>query len=182
MKRVVQPEAHEGGRNRSAQRRAARNIDKLVLQLVELREAEILDLPISASLQREINTAREIRSRAARRRQLRYVAGLLRSSEAELVAIQRFLDTGARLRIDPLADVRHLEQWRADLCDPERFSSAMECIRREFPHLERGAIERLARTVHEHGEQHKAYRELYKRLRIASEQLERDAEDRTEDA
>ena len=157
-------------------RRAARELDKLVLQLIAMTEAEIRALPVSESLQRELNVARELRSHSARRRQLRYAAGMLRASPAEVAAIRGFFETGARVRPDPLADVRRLEAWRAALCTAERFEAALVEVEAEFPHIDRAAVARLARAVMDDPADDKAYRELFKRLRAAADEKEAEKE------
>lgn len=168
------------GRGRTLERQAARDIDKLVLQLIELTRAEILALPVSDDLRRELCVARGLTSHSARRRQLRYVSGMLRDSELELEAIRRLMVDGVRVAFDPDAEIRRLEELRAGLCDPERYGDALEAACAEFPHLDRMKVKRLAQAVHDDSEDQKSYRELFRTLRRAADEAEQASDDPAE--
>ena len=157
------------GRGRTLARQAARDIDKLVLEVIELTEAEIHTIPISDDLRREILTARGLTSHSARRRQLRHVSGMLRASEVELDSIRKFVIEGIRVAFDPDAELRHLEALRDGLCDEERYPETLEAACAEFPHLDRMKARRLAEAMHENSDDQKSYRELFRTLRQAAD-------------
>ena len=155
------------GRGRSLNRRATRDIDKLVLQLVALNEADVAALPVSAELRQQIGVARGIRAHGGRRRQLRYISGMLRASDGELAAIRAFLAGDGQVAFDPDAELRHLQDLRTGLCDPERYEETLEQACTELPYLDRMEVKRLAQAVHDDGDDEKSYRELFRQLRMA---------------
>jgi len=83
------PEEHEAadngmeGRGRAANRRDAKTFDVFALELIELRPDKMARLPVTEELRRTLHNAVHTKAKAARRRHLRKLAGMLRTSPAE---------------------------------------------------------------------------------------------------
>jgi ribosome-associated protein len=89
--------------SKSARKRAAHALQDLGRQLVEMREAERIQLPLSETLREAIAEARRLRSRGALARQLQYIGKLMRDEdipalEAALTALTDAQNARARLR------------------------------------------------------------------------------------
>ena len=75
------------GRGRSAKKRAAKEVEALAVRLVELRPSEVGKLPLSAQLAAELRLARSTEGHSSRKRQIKHLAGLLRSADEERAAL-----------------------------------------------------------------------------------------------
>jgi len=155
--------------SRSALKRAAKAIEELARQVVEMPEAEWKKLPASPVVRAEIALARGTKGHGgARKRQIKHLAALLRQREEEAEELQTFLSGLDQLHLGEKRDFHELEELRDRLCDPERCAAALEELEGALPGLDRGALGRLARSVHANGDR-RAYREIFRRLREAKE-------------
>ncbi len=89
--------------SKSARKRAAHALQGLGQHLVEMREAERAQLPLSEALREAIAEANRLRSRGAMARQLQYIGKLMRDEdipalEAALTALTDAQKARARLR------------------------------------------------------------------------------------
>lgn len=85
-------------------KRAAHGMQKLGQHLVEMREKERAQLPLSESLREAIDEARRLTSRGALSRQIQYIGKLMRNED--VAAIEAALDAQieaqkARARLRP---------------------------------------------------------------------------------
>ena len=165
-------EEHESpqwsGPSRSAKKRAAKAVETVAAQLLELPEATWLRLPASPELREEIELARRMESHGARKRQMKHLAGVLRRHDEETAAIHDFLDGLDQVHRQEQQAFHRLEELRDRICDPEQSSAALAETQARFPGLDRAGLARLARAV-QAGNDRKAYREIFRRLRAASE-------------
>ena len=148
--------------SKSARKRASHALQDLGEQLVELRDDVLARMPISEDLLDAIRTARSIRSREGRRRQLQLVGKLMRQADGE--AIQAALDdelhehrtanavqhAAERWRERLLADDAVLDQWES------AFPGSSDDIR---PLVVRARSEQAAATSGN------AFRKLFRALR-----------------
>jgi ribosome-associated protein len=101
--------------SKSQRRRDALELKSLASTLIGLSPSRLAQVPLDDSLRTEIDHARHIRSNVARKRQLQYVAKLLRRSDPEpiLQAIEVFENEARQL------SARHhrTEAWRDRLLE-----------------------------------------------------------------
>lgn len=78
--------------SKSQRRRDALEIKSLALELINLSQPRLGQVPLDDSVREAIMEARQIRSNVARKRQLQYVAKLLRRADPEpiLQALEKF--------------------------------------------------------------------------------------------
>lgn len=89
--------------SKSSRKRAAHALQDLGRHLVEMREAERVQLPLSETLREAIAEARRLKSRGALARQIQYIGKLMREEdiaavEAALTALTDAQKARARLR------------------------------------------------------------------------------------
>ena len=156
------------GRGRGAKKRAAQAIEALAVRMVEASEALCKRLPLTDELRESLIQARSIKARSARKRQLKHLAGLLRRDEDSAAAVQAALDNAGHRNRSERNIFHHIEELRDALCDPDRFSEAIESAAEEFPGLDRQTFARLANRVHRSGDK-RASREIFRRLRTLTE-------------
>jgi ribosome-associated protein len=154
--------------SRTSMKRAAREVEDLARQLVELSEGEWKRLPASPELRAEIHQARETRGHGSRKRQVKHLAAVLRAGGEELEPLQDFLSTLGRQRLLEKKEFHELERLRDGLCNEDNFPSALEDTARLVPGIDLDAVVRLARNYHATGDV-KAFREIFRRLRRARE-------------
>ena len=166
---VVDLHNEREGRGRGAKKRAAQAAEALAVRMVESSDALCKRLPLSDELREGLDQARSIRARSARKRQLKYLAGLLRRDEESVVAIRAALDNVGRHNRAERDIFRHIEELRDALCDPDRFAETIETAAEELPGFDRRTFTRLARRVHGTGDK-RASREIFRHLRSLTEE------------
>ncbi len=72
--------------SKSQRKREAQEVRALAARLIALSPARLAEVPLDGALRREIEAARGIRSNVARKRQLQFVAKLLRREGSDAVA------------------------------------------------------------------------------------------------
>lgn len=157
------------GPSRSAKKRAAKEVETVALQLVELSENAWAKLPAPAELREEIELARQTEGHSSRKRQMKHLAGVLRNHEEETEKIREFLDGLHQVQLQEKKNFHFLEELRDRICDAEQSASALDEAVEALPGLDRGALARLARSVHTSGDR-KASREIFRRLKTAQEE------------
>ncbi len=156
------------GRGRSAKKRAAKAVEALAVRMVEVGNAVCKRLPLTDELREDLDRARSISARTARKRQIKHLAGLLRQDPDSVTAIQVALDTDGRTTRAERDAFQRIEQLRDALCDPDSFAAALEQAAGEIPGLDRQNLARLAKKVHLTGDK-RAFREIFRRLRVLTE-------------
>jgi len=167
--RFVDHEPRSEGRGRSAAKRAAKAVEEVARQLVELPEAQFAKLPLEADLRRELELARGAKGHSAAKRQLKHLAGLLRRYEDERRELETWL---AGYHADHYQEVRafhDLEKLRERLCTPGFSEQALAEVRDRYPQLDLRKLEGLVRGV-QATQDKKAYREIFRRLKQAEEE------------
>ena len=152
------------GRGRSEKKRAAHAIEVLAQRMVESTDALYKRLPLPDELRKGLQQARSIRTRGARKRQIKYLAGLLRQDEESVAACRAALDAVDHRSRAERDRFQHIEEIRDALCDPDRFDEAIEEAEAEFPEFDHRTFTRLAGSVHQTGDK-RASREIFRRLR-----------------
>ncbi len=166
---MEEPELVQEGRGRSAKKREAKAVEHLAQRLADLSEAELSRLPQEPELTREIELARTTRGHSSRKRQIKHLAGFLRSHDDQREAIEAALEGQTIGQQQETLAFHHLEELRDRLCSTNTFDHALEEIRSSYPLIDHRRITRLARSVQEHADK-KAAREIFRQLRKAQEQ------------
>lgn len=164
------PEArhHMIDEDKAAQSKSQRKREALALQalaeaLVRLPQSQLECLPLDDALREGVVHARAL-SRGAYRRQLRYLARLLRSSDAE--AIGRAHESLERAGDADAARLKRLERWRERLM--EEGDAALAKLLDEYPGADTQSIRRLVRNARSEraaGQPPRSYRQLFRLLR-----------------
>jgi len=154
--------------SKSQRRREALEIKSLASELIGLSPARLASVPMDDDLAEAIGHARKIRSNVARKRQMQYVAKLLRRIDPEpIVQTLKEFDTEARhLR------VRHhrCETWRDHLL--ETADAGVAELMKQRSGTDSQAIRQLirnARNEFARGKPPSAARSLFRTLREMDE-------------
>ena len=102
----------------------------------------------------------------SQRRQLKHLAGLLRKDEAVLGRLLMLLNELDQVARSEKREFHRLEDLRDRLCSKSAFKEAFDEMLDLAPDIDRKAISRLARSVHDHDDR-RAAREIFRRLRDA---------------
>lgn len=150
--------------SKSQRKRDARALFELGRSLVDLNAAALQRLPLEPRLREAIDEARGIRSHVAHKRQLQYVARLLRSIEAD--PIQAALDA-LRSEARRQASAHHrIEAWRDRLL--AEGDAALPELLAVCGHSEAQTLRQLVRNARREAELDKppaAARKLFRLLR-----------------
>lgn len=165
------PEAEEpleeGARrpSRSEKRRVGEAAFDLGKALVELAPQKLEKLPLPEDIGDAVREARRIRSHAAKKRQMQYLARLLRQSD-EVDAIREGYERLRDLDRKGTLEFQRLERWRARLI--EEGEAALDELCERHPSADR---ERLRALVEEtrreaaQGRAPRAFRALFRELK-----------------
>jgi ribosome-associated protein len=169
-------EFEQEGRGRSARKRVVQTFDVMALELLELSDERCAKLPITDEFKRALHDARTTRSKSARRRYIRHLAGLLRDRDTETEAIKCYLAGVPYTAVSGDESYRDLNAMREALCDRQTFATALDEVGEKLPHIDIALVKRLAESLHG-GEDDKAHRSLFRELRRAADESDRDAEE-----
>lgn len=150
--------------SRTKKKQQAKEIEQLAEQLTDISEKQFRQLSMSEEIREEAELARSTKGRSSHKRQIKHLAGLLRKQEDELRRLQEQLQGLDQVSRSEKREFHQLEKLRDRLCDQNSFDEAFSEMLELFPQVDRKAISRLARSVHQHADK-RAYREIFKRLR-----------------
>ncbi len=166
MEEHFEEEYKTEGRGRSAKKREAKAVEQLAERLVELPEAELPNLPLSEELEAELKGVRQTRGHSSRKRSIKHFAGMLRRDDEARQALQEAMLQFDMKHGQETAVHHDLERLRERLCSPDEHDAALQEVAANFPSVDRKALQRLVKSV-QHGNDKKAYREIFRRLRDA---------------
>jgi ribosome-associated protein len=130
-------------KSRSQMRREALELHKLGEQLVALSSEQLAQIPLEVELKEAVTAAQGFTKHGARRRQLRYIGGLIRQMDPDPIrkSLER-VDQGRRL---DTAVFIQIESWRDRLItgDEPLRASLLE----RFPDMDPDRIARLIRNT-----------------------------------
>lgn len=150
--------------SKSQRKRDAQAVKSLASKLIELSRSRLAEVPLDPSLRREIEAARSIRSNVARKRQLQFVAKLLRRDGTE--AIEEALASFDREASQLTARQHRAEAWRDHLL--ERGDPAVGTLLERRRDTDAQAIRQLLRNARREAARDKppaAARSLFRLLR-----------------
>ncbi|MCD6580476.1 MAG: DUF615 domain-containing protein [Desulfuromusa sp.] len=154
--------------SRTKKKQQAKQIEEVAEQLVGLTDNQFAQIDLPVVIAREAGQARVTKGRSSQRRQLKHLAGMIRKSEDVLESLLNQLATLDQVSRGEKKQFRQLEKLRDRLCDAASFATAFEEMLELVPDIDRKAISRLARSVHQHDDR-RASREIFRRLRDGSE-------------
>ncbi len=169
-------EFEEEGRGRSKRKRHVRTFDVMALELLELSDERCSKMPITDEFKEALHNARSTKSKSARRRYIRHLAGLLRDRDDETEAIRRYLAGEAFVAVRGDESYRDLDALREALSGADTFAKALAEVSEQLPYIDIPLVTRLAKTLHE-SENDKAHRALFRELRRAADESDRDTEE-----
>ena len=154
--------------SKSQRRREALEVRSLASQLISLSQSRLAEVPLDEQLRDEIDRARSIRSNVARKRQLQYVAKLLRRDDLEpiLDALDSFDNEARQLT----ARQHRVEAWRDLLI--ESGDAAVGALLERRRDADAQAIRQLVRNARREAEKNKppsSARALFRLLRELDE-------------
>lgn len=154
--------------SRTKMKQLAKDIEKMAAQMTEMSNKQFKQLDLPEDIREETIIARETVGRGSHKRQIKHLAGLLRKQSAIAISLQQQLGSLYQVTRSEKRQFHQIEDLRDQLCQAEQFQDAFEAMLAQFPEIDHKAIQRLARSVHEHNDK-RASREIFKRLREESE-------------
>ncbi len=153
--------------SRSTQRRAALDVLALSERLSVMSDAQLGSLPLPLSLLPHIQEARRISAHGARKRQLAYLAKLLRREDDEVLdALRDALNAGGEAARRETAQLHLVEHWRERLL--EDGDTALSELLDAYPASDHQRLRQLLRNAQVERKGNKpphAMRELFRVLR-----------------
>ncbi len=155
------------GPSRTQQRRDALAVLSLAAQLVELQPSRLAKLELPEDVLQEVATTRRITSHIARKRQLAFLAKLMRRHGEEAFAAARAeLGENRERQRQENAAMHRLEALRERLLEDDE--SALSGLIEQYPEVDRQHLRSLirqARSERAGNKPPKAYREIYQLLK-----------------
>lgn len=158
---------HDYGPTRTQQRRDALAVLALAVQLVELPQSKLARLELPEDVQREIANTRRITAHIARKRQLQFLAKVMRRHDTSVYdGVRAALGENRDRQRQETAAMHRLEAMRDRLlADPD---NAMSDLIATYPGVDRQHLRSLVRQAKIEKDGNKpprAYREIYQLLK-----------------
>ena len=139
------PDQEDSGPPSKTQRkRDALALQKLAARLSGLSARQLRKLPLPETVVAALETVKEMKRGGARKRQLQYIARLLRASEP--VAIADAMPGSEAQKIREQADSLRVERLLGELRDSG--DTGVQILVERYPGLERQQLRQLLRTLH----------------------------------
>ena len=161
------PDEYWAGPSRSQLRREALGVFELAERLVEQSEAQLARVPLDDALRSLVQESQRITQQIARKRQVQYLAKILRREDDEtLETIRQSLEHAKSDSRRDTAALHRIEAWRDRLIDEG--DAALAELLTAHPTADRQHLRQLARNAKDERLHHKplhAYRDLFRALR-----------------
>lgn len=142
-------------------------LQKVGAALVELSAAHLAHMTLPEALAQAVHEARRIRSHEARRRQMQLIGRLMRELDPEPIRAQLAAVEGGSAA--ERARHRRLEHWRARLMEDDGALTEFASEHRVADLQNLRALLRNARKEQKDGKPPRAFRELFRVLREATD-------------
>lgn len=153
--------------SRSQRRREALAVFDLAERLVNLTQTQLEQLSLDDDLLAAIMHTRRITQHIARKREIQFLAKLMRRrDDEELDRLRGALDHDRNLSRRDTAELHRLEDWRERLI--EQGDDALSQLLEKFPRADRQHLRTLARQARVERNENRtphAFRELFRELR-----------------
>jgi ribosome-associated protein len=155
--------------SRSQAKRDAQNVKSLASDLIKLNPSQLKLLTLDDDVLMAISDTKKMRTHGAKRRQLLYLAKMLRRSDVDIIVeeLER-IQSGAD---EVTASYHSLETWRAALM--EQGDTALSVLIQAHPQVDSQALRQLIRQAKREKAAEKppaAARKLFRYLRDLNEQ------------
>lgn len=157
--------------SKTKKKKLAKDIELLAYALVDMPQAQFKKLEMAEDLAAEVIEARNTLGRGSHKRQVKHLAGILRQSEKQVLALMAAIEDVDQVKRSEKRQFHKLEELRDRLCEEATFAAAFDEMVALWPQIDRGVISRLSKSVHNSRDK-RAYREIFKRLRDFVEQQE----------
>ncbi|MGD2118826.1 MAG: ribosome biogenesis factor YjgA [Chromatiales bacterium] len=150
--------------SKSQLKRDMQAIVDLAGQLLDFPQEKIAACGISDKALQALQEARPMKASGAKKRQLKYVAKLLKNED--ITALQRLVEQSKSVHLAEQRRFHELEKWRDRLI--EQGDTAIEPLLEVMPDINRQQLRQLIRTAQKELQQQKApaaARKLFKYLR-----------------
>ncbi|MEE9355017.1 MAG: ribosome biogenesis factor YjgA [Methylococcaceae bacterium] len=157
-------EAEDDFVSKSALKRQDRELQKLAAELAELPPGHLQDMKLPESLRLSVRQAASLPASGARKRQVKYIGGLLRDMD-----IAPIVEKIATLKNQNHLSSQHhhrIERWRDRLI--EQGNTALTELLDKYPKTDRQQLRQLIRNVEKEQAQAKPpkhFRELYRYIK-----------------
>lgn len=135
--------------SKSQRKREALALQQLGHTLVALNPSTLERIPLSDEVREAIDSARQIKTHGARKRQLHYIGKLLRHADA--AAIASALAAVRDRALLQTARLKQIERWRDHLI--EQGDAALNRLLRQYPNADRQHFRQLIRGARREAEQ-----------------------------
>jgi len=153
------------GPSRSQKRREALEVFELAERVVGLTDTQLKKLPLDDALRAAVQHTRRITQNIARKREIQYLAKLLRRDDEAVAAIRAHLEVDRDAQRRENARFHRLEQLRDRLVDDE---TVLTEVIDTYPDADRQQLRQLGKKASDERAANRppaAYRELFKQLR-----------------
>lgn len=158
---------HDYGPTRTQQRRDALAVLALAQQLIDLPASKLARLELPEDVEREIANTRRITAHIARKRQLQFLAKVMRRHESDVFdGVRAALGENKERQRQETAAMHRMEALRERLL--ENTDEAMSLLIAEYPNVDRQHLRSLVRQAKAEKDANKpprAYREIYQLLK-----------------
>lgn len=156
------------GPSRSQQRRDALAVLAFAQQLIDVQPTRLAKLPLPEDVRREVDITRRITAHGAKKRQLAFLAKVMRRyGDEEFAAVRAELGENREKQRQETAAMHRLEAMRERLINEDE--NALQELIAEHPHVDRQHLRSLVRQARVEkdvpGKPPKAYRELFQLLK-----------------
>jgi ribosome-associated protein len=156
-------------KTKSQKKREARTVEDLAKELVDLPHSMLSRLPCEEEIRDEIQAAQSVEQFGARRRQIKYLAKLLRN--IELSPLFNFLEEAQKSRLKENKTIRRLEQLRDHILHEDEEEEALLEAKEQLPDLSLEMLQDLAGKYRWTRNQ-RFSREIFRQLKIAQDHAE----------
>ncbi len=151
--------------SRSQRRREAWDVLELAEKLVALSTSALKEVPLEEKILDAVKMAQKITSHIAHKRQVHYLAKLMRK-DADLDAIRNAVDKPLEVRRRETAEMHLMERWRDRLMADG--DAAVDELLIQFPDMDRQRLRQLIRQAHVEKRDNRppsAYRNIFQMLK-----------------
>ena len=152
--------------SRTQRKLAAEAVVELAHQLAALADTAFKGLPLPKELRAEFAQVRAMKPCAARARQLRHLAGVLRADEELLAALNTALGGQRRLSREEALRFQQREELRESLLDPQHGAEAFYALHQSAPDLDHAALHEQIGRYRQTGDK-RYYRAIFRLLEQA---------------
>jgi len=157
--------------SRGAKKRAVAVFEALAMELADMPLRQFSQIELPEVLREEVALARRTRGGGSRKRQAKFLAGVLRRYEEATKLVVPQLE---RLHVTHHTDTvlfHAVEELRDRVCDPDQQEHALHEVHALFPELDLDRLAHLGNQAHAYSDR-KSKRELFRILRMAQEKAD----------